>query len=262
MSRHLRRQIQKAQKKQVAETADILSAGAARRQTIAPEDLIVIGGQKFDLSKDYVERFQAAVEAGIPVNPDELFVRFVTIDGKVYDLDCDPDEPLVEIALNNTVVIDNRVLTIGDFGASFYCIIYEMYEQFLNACGILVPDASTSQKSVFRKGRADRSSDIIEYCRHENGARQALIERINPATLEPYWEIDWGNPNVTFEIWLEWTAATLRWRIKSDLKRRYEREIDIRNRDTLQTSKGVVEDTLVAVEKFLALPEKKRLTGV
>lgn len=241
--RHLRRSVRKAQKAQMQELQDVLAAGAARRTTINPDDLMVIGGRKFDLSKDY--------GAGLPedFDPDSIIPRFVSDSGKVYDLDRGEI-----VTLQDTIEIDNRALKVGEFGTDGACMVAELYEQFLSAF-------HTGQRAIFRKMRPE--AEIIEYVTHPESRK--LLQEDTEAGLrtgQTVLFIDWGNPQVTFEHWMVWAAATLRWRLKSDLERRYANEIDIRTRDTMQTTKSVLEPTLIAIEKFLALPERKRLTAV
>ena len=249
MSRALRRSIAKANQAQRDYAEQTLEGGAAKRQTIAPDDLMVIGGQKYDLSKSYASAVQEMLDKGQAVNPDQIIPKYVTANGKVYDTDTGE-----EVSMRDTVVIDNRVLSVGDFGGDALGMVAEMYEQFLCAC-------QQGQKSEFRKLDQGHTAEIIDHVKSQD-ARQMLQEKLDPHTLETYWVVDWSDPHVTFEGWMEWVAATLRWRLNTDLKRRYDREVDIQKRSTMTTSRDILDPFLIAVEKFLALPEKKRLTAV
>lgn len=249
MSRHLRRSIAKNRRAKDKEIQDILSRGAAQRQAVAADDLMVIGGQKFDLSRDYAD--------GLPegMDPDMIFPRFVTASGKVYDLDAedeDGEKSGKEVSMADTIEIDNRVLKIGDFGGNAACMVVELYEQFLNA-------THNAQQAYYHE--RDYSHQIPDYVTDEN-SRRMLQSKTDFKKAVTIHFVDWGDQDVTFEHWMQWSAATTRWRIKSDLKRRYEHNLDIRKRQTMQSAKDVLEPTLVAIEKFLALPERKRLTAV
>ncbi len=247
MSRHLSRSIRKSQGKAVDDAKRVLEGGAPKRQTIADEDLMVVGGNKIDLSADM------AANVEDDDNPDSFLPRFVCTDGKVYDLDAEDAEGNrggEEMSLRDTIEIDGRVLTIGDFEGHIVIVI-EMYETFLKACHHGWP-------SEFR--RKDGTFDIIDYVQDIHSKRM-IQPKYDPDGTVVYY-VDWSDPSVTFEHWMQWAAATTRWRLKAQLQERYEREIDIRTRQTMKTSQDVAGETLVAIEKFLALPERKRLTAV
>jgi hypothetical protein len=248
----------RAERRRQQKTQDSLESGAAARQTIAPEDLMIVGGKKIDLSKDL------SAEVLEEDNPEDYLPRLVTAGGKVYDLDKGE-----EIKLDDTIEIDGRALRIGAFGGDAAVMVWELYEQFLKAC-------QNGLKSEYRK--LDGTGEIIDclaastsgsrltmagapWIARETEAKRMIQTRMDP-NMESVSFVDWGNPHVTFEQWMVWAAATIRWRVRVDLPNRYERQIDIRKRETMQDSKNVLEPTLVAIEKFLALPERKRLTAV
>lgn len=238
MSRGMDRSMGQAQAR--ANWARNLMDGAARReaaQSIAADDLMVVGGTKLDMSK--------------PI-PDEQLPDHVCYDGVIWDI-TNPAGP-VQVTLKDSITIDGRVIAVGDFGGDATGHVVTLYEQWLQA---FTQDA----KSWFYKFSAHEGATvgIIEHC--ESQARRLLQKKVNPEGVENFF-IDWSDPEIEFDHWMQWVAATLRWRIKDNIRYRYEAEIDIRKREYMRTVIDICETTLVAVEKYLALPAGKKLTAV
>lgn len=209
----------------------ILEGAASKRAVISPDDLMVIGGQKLDMSQEI---------------SDKKIPKYVTANGKIFDTDSG-----LQVEMADTIEIDNRVLKVGDFGGDAATIIVDLYEMFLQAHQM---DIETVFNAV------DCSEGIPDMVK-DDPTVQRIKSRMRPdGTWEKY--LPWGDPRVEFEQWLHVSAATARWRIRWDLQRRLLCEMDIRRREDYHKAKDVLETVLIAIEKYIALPEKGRLLGV
>lgn len=209
----------------------ILEAGASKRSVIHPDDLMVIGGNKLDMSKEI---------------SDKQIPKYVTANGKIFDTDDGK-----EVEMTDTIEIDNRVLKVGEFGGDAATIIIDLYEMFLQA-------HQSDIETVFHA--VDCSEGIPEMIKDEP-TKQRIKTRLAPnGEWEKY--LSWGDPRIEFEQWLHVSAATARWRIRWDLERRLIMEMDIRRREDYHKAKDVLEVVLIAIEKYLGLPERGRLLGV
>lgn len=199
--------------------------------TSRDEDTFIVGGRKVDITKTLAGR-------------DSLPKYVVAEGGAVYDLDTGE-----AVQLEDTVEIDGRILKVGAFGSDGFATLYELFEMFLFA-------HENVEESVFRPD--DGSSSIIEFM-HNDEAKKMLRTRFGvDGLLEQY--IDWGIEIVTFELWLAWAIAQMRWMIKARLEQRFREEMDIRSRGTMVQVRDVLDLTIIAAEKYLALPERQRLS--
>ena len=215
---------------------DVLQEGAARRHAEAgtnPDNLLVVAGEKMDITKE---------NEFVP----ETMPKYVTDQGKVLDLDTGE-----YVELPNTMTIDNRVLKISDFGMDGAGGVVELYEQYLEAF-------QQKQKTLFYV--MDGSVQIPNYLKCDD-AKKLLVTKLQPSG-DYLTYVDWANPHTTFEMWMEWSRATVRWRIEHDLENRYVNEMDIQKRSYMEEARAFMQTTLIAIEKYLALPERARLQGV
>lgn len=231
----------------LAEAAAALERDAARRPNAPTDSVIGVGGERVDLS------------APIPqtISNRELerkFPRYVVAgDGRIYDTDHqDGAGNPVPVDLRDTITLDNRVLSVGEFGQDGSGIVIQMYEDFLRA-------HQGDFNAEYRQ--SDGSGRILMFLKNAD-AHKMLRTRTDPKTMERVHYVPWGSPHVTFEQWCHWGVATMLWRIKVDLPHRYDAEIDIRKRADMSTAKAFMESSLIAIEKYLALPERGRLIGV
>jgi len=180
---------------------------------------------------------------------EELPEKVLTQDGKVINLDTG--------AINQNPRIVNlcgRHVDLDDFGHRGEGFITELYEQWLGA----VQSELVTSFSEMDEGYSN-SLKILDYFdnRSDSMLRSKIVWRTEGEAKKGYYV--W-NQETTFEEWMYMTAATLRWRLKYEIDKRLITQA--LSSEDIRQAKHLVEECLIVVEKWLALPEAKQLISV
>jgi hypothetical protein len=187
------------------------------------------------------------------VNPAKEGDQVIPPTGHVFDLDTG------EVSKPQLVEISGRKIDVSEFGERGVGFLQEMYDEFLKA--VQLEYVSTYQKVDAHEGGTDTSRIIDEADKVDPNLRKLLESAIafDGGVRKHVLKLRW-TPHRTFEEWLGWSAATLRWRLNYELERRAVRGLV--SWEDVVLSKEVLSECLVAIEKYLALSERARLIGI
>lgn len=193
---------------------------------------------------DGVEKQKAKVKP-----QDELPEKLLTEDGKIINLDTG------HITTNPRIVnLCGRKVDLDEFGTKGEGFVMELYEQWLGA-------VQSELVSSFCAKDEDYANSllVLDYVDEsvKPSIRSKIVYRTEGEVQRGYFV--W-NQDTTFEQWMQMIAATLRWRLKYEIDRR--RITQALSTADIQQAKYLVEECLIVVEKWLALPEAKQLISI
>jgi hypothetical protein len=178
--------------------------------------------------KDEVPKF-LATEKGIVVDTDT---------GKVRSTD--------------VTTIGGVVVDLKEWGEQGYKFIVEMYEEFLSA----VQQDREPEYSV-----DDGTDMIIDYIRNRWPELGSLFRRKpKKGKVDPVVYVAW-NQHRTFDEWVKFSIATIKWRVERDIPTRYLMG-DILHESDKQKILDVIELSLETLERYLSLSDRKKLISV
>lgn len=187
---------------------------------------------------------------------DELPQKVLTEDGALVDLDTG--------SVNRSPRVTNlcgRNVDLSEFGPKGEGFVQELYEGWLGA----VQSAMVSTFCPMDEGYVN-SLNILDYL---TMSQRSMISNfvswrysgegneIGPKVQKGYFLWD---EQTTFEQWMVLTSATLKWRLKEEIDRRM--IMQGLTSEEVRGAKHLVEECLIVVEKWLALPESKQLISV
>lgn len=214
--------------------------------------------QTYGTGEQYVLEPTGPQEKQKARSEDELPEKILTTDGKVVNLDT-----CAVTSDTNIIELCGRKIDLKEFGPAGEAWIMEMYEGWLGA----VQDDLVSTFCTIDEGGVD-SSKIVDILKERYPYlvgrivwRQTLIPVLagGDGKMHPRGYLKWDR-NTTFEEWMQFTVATMRWRIGYEIDSRRIRD-GLSIVDIMQ-AKGLLEQYLIVAEKWLQMPESARLVSV
>lgn len=197
--------------------------------------------------------YGAGEEIKKPDPREELPSRVLTPGGTLLDLDKG-----VRIPNADLVDLCGRAVDLSEFGEHGENFVIELYEEFLNA-------VQSDLVSTFKERDENNidSSKIIDYIPDRYKKFKNKIAWRKQKTIAGIEKrvgyIKWDQ-NTTFDEWMIFSAATLKWRIEYELNSRM--LIEGLSYNEMVKIKQLCEDCLVVIEKWLGLSERKKLISV
>jgi len=180
---------------------------------------------------------------------DELPEKLLRQDGAVINLDTGHVNTKPDI-----IDLCGRKVDYSEFGKSGESFIIELYEQWLNA-------VQNDQKSTFTESDSDlvNSYRILSFIPAQyNGLKKKVIWR-NDDTGKRVGHMLWDR-DTTFDEWMVFTLATLRWRYNEEIDGR--RITHALKQTEIDRVKELVGECIASVEKWLSMPDTKKLTSI
>lgn len=185
---------------------------------------------------------------------DELPEKVLTEDGKLVNLETG------EVKVSpNIINLCGRDIDTDEFGDKGEGFIKELYEEWLGA-------VQSNLKSTFAKHDEDyvNSAHILDHlpARYANFKKKVKwYTEKHPVTGEVHTRgyVVW-NQRTSFEEWIVFTLATLKWRLNEEIEGR--RIMQALRDGDIRLAKHIVEQCIIIIETWLALPESKQLISV
>ena len=180
---------------------------------------------------------------------DEVPDKLLTEDGAVIDLDHGTINRKPEI-----LDLCGRKVDLTEFGHDGEAFIHLLYEQYLFA-------VQNDQKTTFTEYDIDlvNSYNILKHIPQQYDRMKQKIVWRSDEHAKTVGVMLWDQ-NTTFLEWMVFTLATLRWRYEEEIEGR--RITHALKQEEIDSVRDMIGECISAVEKWLAMPEAKRLTSV
>ena len=185
---------------------------------------------------------------------EELPEKVLTEDGKLVNLETG------DIKVSpNIINLCGRDIDTDEFGDKGEGFIKELYEEWLGA-------VQSNLKSTFAKADEDyvNSAHILDHLPPRYAGFKKKVKwytEKHPVTGEVRTRgyLCWDQ-RTSFEEWVIFTLATLRWRLDEEIEGR--RIMQALRDGDIRLAKHIVEQCIIIIETWLALPESKQLISV